>query len=890
MTEPPSIIGATISHYTVLEKLGAGGMGIVYKAQDTRLGRFVALKFLPETIAHDPQAIERFRREARAASALNHPNICTIFDVGELEGRPFLAMELLEGHTLKHRIGKRSFSISELLDIGSQIASGLEAAHAKGIIHRDIKPGNIFLVQHGPAKILDFGLAKLAAYRQPEEDSTSEDSHRTHTHVLDDGFVTSTGTSVGTIAYMSPEQARGEKLDARSDLFSLGVVLYEMATGVRPFSGPTVALTFDELLHSMPVPASRVNLNVPSALENVLAKALEKDPSLRYQSASELQTDLRRLKRDTDASTSGILPAHSGATLAAREQKPRSSWRAWLPVAVVLLAIAGMVGFALSRPSSIPRVVRTVQLTNTNRPKSGVVTDGARLYFIQDTSVLMQTSVTGGESFPIPTSLEDTGFANVFDISQDGSMLLMNTAHGTALDGPLWSVPVLGGSPHRLAATEGHSGAWSADGKSLIYAKGNELFLAQSDGSSAKSLLNLSGTPNDLRWSPDGSSIRFTLSDPRTNNRSIWEVSSSGKEVHSLIPGWDTSPNECCGKWTRDGRYFLFQAQRDETADLWALDERSGLFHSGNKEPIQLTSGPMNVSNPVPSRDGKRIFVQGWSPRSEVVRWDATTGQFNPYLGGISAMGLDFSRDGKWVAYNDGSDGTMWRMKVDGTQKLQLVFAPMQAYLPRWSPDGTQIAFFAHPPGEPWHIYSIPAEGGTPELLYKNESNLADPTWSPDGKSLAFGQNSLNNQGSAIYVLDLQTRKATKLPGSEGLYSPRWSPDGRHLVAITLDSLKVMLFDFSTQQWTTLADIFVAYPNWSHDGRFIYFDGILNNQEGFYRVPVTGGKPERLFSMKGFPQAGGAFGIWTGLGPDESPLLARDASIQEIYAIEWDKY
>jgi len=887
--DTPSIVGRTISHYTVLEKLGGGGMGVVYKAEDTRLGRKVALKFLSEDISHDPQAIERFRREARAASSLNQPNICTIYDIGEFEGRPFIAMELLEGQTLKHRIAKKSFALSELLDLGIQIADGLEAAHAKGIIHRDIKPANIFLVESGPAKILDFGLAKLAAYRQPSTESTSETSPTTHAHFLDDEILTSTGSSVGTVAYMSPEQARGEELDARTDLFSLGVVLYEMATGSVPFSGTTMALIFDGILHSIPTPATHLNSRLPVALENILAKALEKDTDFRYQTATELRADLKRLRRDEDLSRSGVSAAIQRDMETARESQPHRGWRTWAPAAGgALLAGLGLLAYILSRPISPPRVLRTVQLTNTNRPKSGVVTDGARLYFIESQSVLSQTSVTGGETFPIPTSLEDTGFANVFDISSDGSMLLMNTAHGTSLDGPLWSVPVLGGSPRRLGNLEGHAGAWSPDGKKIAYSKGSEILLAKSNGGESFRLLATAGTPSDLRWSPNGSILRFTISDPKTNNRSIWQASADGANLHPLLPGWSSSPNECCGKWTPDGKYFVFQAARDETADLWTLDEHGALFRPTPKEPLQLTSGPMNVGDPVPSRDGKKIFIQGWRPRSELVRYDAKTEHFTPYLSGISAMGLDFSRDGKWVAYNDGSDGTMWRMNIEGAQKLQLVFPPMLAYLPRWSPDGKQIAFFGHPPGEPWHIYLVPSEGGTPELVYKSSSNLADPTWSPSGNSLAFGENSLNNQGSAVFVLDLKTRNASKLPGSDGLFSPRWSPDGRYLSAITLDSLHFMLFDFNTQKWSELANIFVAYPNWSRDGRYLYFDGILDNREAFYRLQISTGKLERLFSMKGLPLAGGAFGIWTGLGPDESPLLARDASIQEIYAIDWD--
>jgi non-specific serine/threonine protein kinase len=277
-------------------------MGVVYKAKDSRLGRNVALKFLPDDISQDPQAIERFRREARAASALNHANICTIHDIGEFEERPFIAMELLEGQTLKHRIAGKPIEISELLEMGIQIANGLDAAHSKGIVHRDMKPANIFLVERGQAKILDFGLAKLTSVHQHAAESVGATSMRTQTHVLDKEQLTSPGSAMGTVAYMSPEQARGEELDARSDLFSLGVVLYEMATGSVPFSGGTSAVIFDGILHSAPVSAKELNPRLPAAMENVFGKALEKDTDLRYQTAGELRADLKRIKRDLDSS------------------------------------------------------------------------------------------------------------------------------------------------------------------------------------------------------------------------------------------------------------------------------------------------------------------------------------------------------------------------------------------------------------------------------------------------------------------------------------------------------------------------------------------------------------------------------------------------------------
>jgi len=588
------------------------------------------------------------------------------------------------------------------------------------------------------------------------------------------------------------------------------------------------------------------------------------------------------------------LAGQNGVAIAVPSAGPSRRTPLWIAAAAILLLIAAAIWYSQPR---MPTVTNAVRISNDGKAKSPLnspVTDGARLYFVEGWtwttgSRIAQLSSAGGETTWISTTLPEVRV--VHDISPNRSELLVTNGDNGDFPSELWVQPLPAGTPRRVGNLRASAACWTPDGTRIVYANGNEIVMANKDGSEPRQLAKVAGEVLSLRFSPDGRRIRFDVLHPAMDDSSsIWEMDANGKNLHPLLPNWQGPPYQRCGNWSPDGDYYYFRAGRGGDQAIWVMPEHRSIFRSGDSSPRLLASGPLRFSAPLPSPDAKRLFVLGEEPRVELFRYDERTRRFDPYLPGLSAGPVDFSPDGKWIAYATYPDGTLWRSRVDGSEKTQLTFPPVRAYGPRWSPDGSRIAFMDDQFYRPWKIALLSSSGGSPQLLVEPNTNdvEGDPTWSPDGGFIVFAKwDDMDKTRSAVYRLDLKSGKVSAIPGSDGLYSPRVSPNGLSIAALSNDFTKLMLFDADTNQWSTLAESeHFGYNEWSHDGKYVYVRTNLGGAGELIRVSIKDRTLEPVLSLRDFPQSGDIFAGWIGLTPDDAPLLMRDRSVQEIYALE----
>jgi Tol biopolymer transport system component len=552
-----------------------------------------------------------------------------------------------------------------------------------------------------------------------------------------------------------------------------------------------------------------------------------------------------------------------------------------ISLACLVLVCAGFWlhdGGAAANP---PSFATANQITHDGLAKTAVLSDGSALYVAEEKDghqVISKIVPDTGEQSTIETPFADV---RAMDVSPDHTSLLASPAHAGARNRELWTIPLNKVASTRLGKLAADDAAWSPNAEELVSVKGNEIWITSAKGTNAKKLAAVKGRPFSPRFSPDGQKIRFSVSDVETNTSALWEVGRDGSNPHEMLVGWDRAHAVCCGVWSKDGKSYIFQATQSwpPITTLWVLAE------SGS-EPKQLTDGPMSFGSPWPAENDK-VWALGVKPTAELVKYDATQEDYEKVLSGISATDLDFSPDGKWVSYVLIPDGTMWRSRADGSERLQLTFAPERAALPRWAPDGKQIAYVSSRTGRPSQIMVIGSQGGKATPVYAENHGQIDANWSADGKRMIYGY-VFGTPDMSINMLDLKTHKITKVAGSDGLFSPRWSTDGRYLVALSLDFTKVMLFDFKTQKWSTWftdAAGSVSYPLWSSDSQYLYFDDMVTDEETIRRVKLGEDHAERVYALRHIDRYLGPWGYWVGQAPDGSWMFVRDRSTQEVYSL-----
>jgi eukaryotic-like serine/threonine-protein kinase len=729
-------------------------------------------------------------------------------------------------------------------------------------------------------KILDFGLAKQAATHDSKEGATLTSP------------VTQPGMALGTVGYMSPEQVRGKDADSRSDIFSFGAILYEMLAGRRAFEGSSSVETMNAILKEDPPEIEQASKKIAPGTDRLIRRCLEKEPEERFQSARDLAFALEAL-----SSGSGI---EAASALARPDQKlafPVSNWRFWAAFAAGLL-VALLATLWLRHPAP---ALEFVQLTNDSHAKNNIgwpppvfdtplATDGARLYLtvnLERGATPAEVSIRGGEIVPIHLPLPYSGF-ELMGISPDGSELLVLSFTGAEVEVPQWIVPSLGGSPRRLGDLTAHDVAWSPDKQIVAFASGNGLYLLDSNNGKRR-IFTAEGVVLWPRWSPDGKRLRFTLEDSSTLSSTLWEVHADGTDPRILLPRWNKPSIECCGEWTHDGRAYVFQTGTFAHSDIWGVAE--GL--SGESRPFQLTSGPLSFSAPLPSPDGQWLYMVGTQRRQELARLEPGSGLATPLASMPSLESIDYSRDGKWMAYVSHPDGILWRSRADGSDRLQLTYPPIMARSPKWSPDGTQVAFVGTRAGQPLQIQLVAAEGGTPQTVFPEARNQGSPTWLPDGRSLIFGRQPWLESGKSIPALlekvDLRTHQLSEIPGSEDMLTPAVSPDGRFLAALHTVAEGVALYEFSTGHWTILDQASGYRPAWSPDSIAVYF---ITRQGELYSYRAASRQLKSVLKVAGSMTVYGAQLEGTGflvIAPDGAPLLTRDQRSSQLYALKWQK-